>query len=72
MAFKPIRFIKNIFGRNNTASAYPADFEPFHIEIIEKVQPYTMTSMERLFTLIESVKEKYEFVIDTPYSNVSP
>ncbi len=56
MAFKPIRFIKNIFGSDKKAPAYPADFEPFHIEIIEKVRPYTMTSAERLFALIEAVK----------------
>ena len=56
MKIKPIRFLKNILGHKTASSAYPADFETFHIEIIEKVRPYTMTSPERLFALIESVK----------------
>ena len=34
---------------------YPPDFEPHHISIIKKVQPYTLTSQERLFGLIEAV-----------------
>lgn len=72
MKIKPIRFIKTVLGIRPVQPPYPQDFEILHKEIIEKVQPYTMTSVERLFTLIESVKEKYEFVIDTPYSNVSP
>jgi O-methyltransferase len=56
MAFKPIRFVKQLLAPKNETPAYPADFEPFHIEIIEKVRPYTMTSVERLFALIEAVK----------------
>lgn len=34
----------------------PSDFEPFHLEIWAKVQPYTMTSAERIFGLIEAVR----------------
>lgn len=34
----------------------PSDFNDLHREIISKVRPYTMTSDERLFGLIESVK----------------
>lgn len=45
----------NRFG-SSTADKYPTDFEPFHIEIIKAVKPYTMTSIERLFGLIEAVK----------------
>ena len=56
MAFKPIRFINQLLGSKTSVSQYPADFEAFHIEIIEKVRPYTMTSAERLFALIEAVK----------------
>ncbi len=38
---------------------YP-DFEAFHWQIIDKVKPYTMTSVERLYGLIEAVK----FIVD--------
>lgn len=33
-----------------------SDFEPLHHEIIAKVRPYTITSPERLYSLIESVR----------------
>ncbi|WP_200874854.1 TylF/MycF/NovP-related O-methyltransferase [Desulfonatronum thiodismutans] len=35
---------------------YPADFEDLHIDIMNRVRPYTLTSHERLYSLIESVK----------------
>ena len=35
---------------------FPADFESRHIEIIERVIPYTITSHERIYALIESVR----------------
>ena len=56
MAVNPIRFIKKLIGTNPVSAGYPADFEPFHKEIIEKVRPFTMTSAERLYALIEAVK----------------
>jgi len=34
----------------------PPDFEQRHIEIIEKVSPYTITSHESIYALIESVR----------------
>ena len=34
---------------------WPVDFEENHKKIIEKVRPYTMTSRERIFGLIEAV-----------------
>lgn len=34
----------------------PADFESFHKDIVTKVAPFTMTSPERIFGLIEAVK----------------
>jgi hypothetical protein len=34
----------------------PADFSEEHLRIINKVKPYTMTSPERIFGLIEAVK----------------
>jgi O-methyltransferase len=34
----------------------PADFDPMHREIYEKVQDRTMTSPERIYSLIEAVK----------------
>lgn len=41
--------------RSFNSSDYP-DFEPFYKNIIEKVFPYTMTSPERLYALINAVK----------------
>jgi O-methyltransferase len=37
------------------AQDFPPDFGPHHVSIIQKVQPYTLTSPERLYGLIESV-----------------
>jgi O-methyltransferase len=34
----------------------PADFEEFHRSVYSKVKPYTMTSAERIFGLIEAIK----------------
>jgi hypothetical protein len=56
MAFKPIRFINTLLGKKTADIAFPPDFDAFHIDIIRKVRPYTMTSPERLFALIEAVK----------------
>lgn len=36
-------------------STFPPDFSAEHVSIIETVQPYTLTSIERLFGLIEGV-----------------
>ena len=33
---------------------FPFDFDRFHIDVIERVRPFTMTSPERLFGLIEA------------------
>ena len=35
---------------------FPYDFEDYHIDIIKRVKPFTMTSNERLFGLIEAVR----------------
>jgi O-methyltransferase len=37
-------------------SDLPVDFEPDHIRIFNRVQPYTLTSAERVFMLIEAVR----------------
>jgi O-methyltransferase len=34
----------------------PADFEDLHRKVVDRVQPFTMTSPERLFGLIEAIK----------------
>jgi O-methyltransferase len=39
-----------------TASEYPPDFSSVHGSIIRRVQPYTMTSPERLYALMEAVR----------------
>ena len=56
LPFRPIRLIKRFLNLNANQSEFPADFEPFHKEIIEQVKPFTMTSNERLYCLIEAVK----------------
>lgn len=54
-----IKKIINKFGidivRLNKPQKWPGDFNSSHIELTKKVQPYTMTSIERIFGLIEGV-----------------
>jgi hypothetical protein len=45
----------DIVNRNKPISL-PHDFEPLHRDIFEKVKDNTMTSPERIFSLIEAVK----------------
>ena len=40
----------------NKLKQWPVDFDDSHKQIIEKVQPYTMTEQERIFGLIEAVR----------------
>jgi len=56
MKFKPVKALRVLFGQENTAQSFPGDFESFHAHIITKIRPYTMTSIERLYGLIEAVK----------------
>ncbi len=57
------RFIKkqlnkaglDVIKLNKTAN-WPSDFEEIHKSIFTKVAPYTMTSQERIFGLIEAIK----------------
>lgn len=56
MKFKPIKAFKVLFGVDEKKNPYSLDFEKFHVAIIQKVRPYTMTSNERLYGLIEAVK----------------
>jgi hypothetical protein len=56
MKIKPIKAFRALLGLDENKSTFPDDFEEIHRIIIQKVRPYTMTSEERLFGLIESVK----------------
>jgi hypothetical protein len=56
MRLKPIKALRVLFGLDLNKSIFPDDFEDIHKTIIQKVRPYTMTSEERLFGLIESVR----------------
>lgn len=56
MTIKPIKAFKVLFGLDNQQTAFPPDFEAIHHTIINKVRPFTMTSSERLYGLIESVQ----------------
>lgn len=52
--------LKNLMKALNLSdvdsNVLPKDFEQDHTNIFKKVQPYTMTSPERIFALIEAVK----------------
>lgn len=54
--FRPVKWLKQFMGINKKVSTYPPDFDSFHIDIIEQVRPFTMTSPERLYGLIEAVR----------------
>lgn len=54
--FRPVKWLKQIVGVNKKVPVYPPDFDSFHIDIIEQVRPFTMTSPERLYGLIEAVR----------------
>lgn len=56
MQLRPIKALKVFFGADLAKNVYPPDFESLHIDIFKKVTPYTMTSKERIFSLIEAVK----------------
>ena len=40
----------------NKPTKWPLDFEEQHLNIIKKVKPFTMTTPERVFGLVEAVK----------------
>ncbi len=44
------------FNKKNKLALLPADFELVHKNIFEKVGPFTMTSSERVYGLVEAVK----------------
>src|ERR1051325_10413516 len=50
------QFNYDIIKLNRTNSTIPSDFEDLHKRILEKVKNNTMTSAERIYSLIEAVK----------------
>ena len=52
------------FIRLNKPKKWPTDFEENHLHVIKKVQPFTMTSDERVYGLIEAVKYISKYKID--------
>jgi len=54
--FRPIKWLKQQMGLQQANAPFPPDFDQWHIDIIQQVRPYTMTSPERLYGLIEAVK----------------
>jgi O-methyltransferase len=53
---KPLRYrIEKIQQEQDPAPALPIDFDALHTRIYQAVRPYTMTSPERIFGLIEGV-----------------
>lgn len=51
-------------NKKNKVTDLPKDFEPMHTSIFEKVKPFTLTSAERVFGLIEAVKYIHQFKIE--------
>src|SRR5690242_6243260 len=49
LGYDIVKYNRNQFG-------LPHDFEQRHIDTIAKVRPYTITSPERIYSLIESVR----------------
>lgn len=50
-------FFKFFSGKGKTVlQEFPADYDELHKNVYTKVKPYTMTSAERIFGLIEAVK----------------
>jgi O-methyltransferase len=45
-----------LIGKQVPVSTIPFDFEEGHKMLIEKVKPFTMTSPERIFSLVEALK----------------
>lgn len=58
------KIYRKIFNRLDTSPKFPADFEPEHKHIVSKVAPFTMTSQERVFSLIEAVKYIHKYHIE--------
>jgi len=57
------RIIKKVFDKagfeihkKGTVREFPIDFDNASIEIIKSTKPFTLTSKERIFALIEAVK----------------
>jgi hypothetical protein len=53
--FRPVKWLKQLMGVAPSTPSFPPDFDPWHIDIIRQVRPYTMTSPERLYGLIQAV-----------------
>ena len=60
-----VKEIKKAIGlAKQPDKSLPPDFEDFHKDIVRKVQPYTMTSPERIFSLVEAVKYITKYQIE--------
>ena len=66
-----VDFIKSLLNkagidivRLNKQKKWPSDFESFHRDVVAKVEPYTMTTQERIFGLVEAVEYIERYKID--------
>ncbi|WP_436485287.1 TylF/MycF/NovP-related O-methyltransferase [Chitinophaga sp. ARDCPP14] len=57
------KIYRKIINRLDSSPKFPADFEAEHQRICAKVAPFTMTSQERVFSLIEAVKYIHKYKI---------
>ena len=55
LAKKIIKKLGYEIHRSSTYREFPIDFNETDIEIIKSVKPYTLTSIERRFALIQAV-----------------
>lgn len=58
------KIYQKIINRLDSSPKFPADFEAEHQRICTKVAPFTMTSQERIFSLIEAVKYIHKYKIE--------
>src|SRR5688572_177156 len=58
------KIYRKIINRLDNTPKFPADFEEEHRHICEKVAPFTMTSKERVFSLVEAVKYVNKYGIE--------
>lgn len=60
-----LKKVKKVIGLSTQLSErMPKDFEELHQSVIKKVRPFTMTSPERIFSLIEATKYITKYYIE--------
>ncbi len=63
-----LKQIRSIIGHENI-HAFPVDIDAEAIDIFKKVQPNTLTGIERVFALIQAIKYIVRPISPEPSSN---